>query len=230
MASARSTGWAEFISTVSHELKTPLTSIIAFTDILAKNQGGEKKDRNIDQLDIVKKSGQHLLTLINDLLDYSRLESGEVKIEREEFVVSDRLDENQIKEVTEDEIVAIRVKELSSLVETYLLKGGVIDTTSVDEDVDLDEEINALPLHEVRDFITTYNKYFMTNYKAEEFIISEEELNEKVAAGAGIGGGEVKPKKPGTFLKYAKKVAKGILKFAEPAVNLIKGKGYKFDD
>jgi signal transduction histidine kinase len=75
----------KFISTVSHELKTPLTSIIAFTDILSKHQGGEKQDRNIQQLDIVKKSGQHLLTLINDLLDYSRLESGEVKIEREEF-------------------------------------------------------------------------------------------------------------------------------------------------
>jgi signal transduction histidine kinase len=85
----------KFISTVSHELKTPLTSIIAFTDILTKNQGGEKKDRNIDQLDIVKKSGQHLLTLINDLLDYSRLESGEVKIEREEFVVSERVAEVQ---------------------------------------------------------------------------------------------------------------------------------------
>ena len=75
----------KFISTVSHELKTPLTSIIAFTDILSKHQGGEKEERNIKQLDIVKKSGQHLLTLINDLLDYSRLESGEVKIDREEF-------------------------------------------------------------------------------------------------------------------------------------------------
>ncbi|MEE8046579.1 MAG: HAMP domain-containing sensor histidine kinase, partial [Dehalococcoidia bacterium] len=85
----------KFISTVSHELKTPLTSIIAFTDILAKNQGGEKKDRNLDQLDIVKKSGQHLLTLINDLLDYSRLESGEVKIEREEFEVRELVSEVQ---------------------------------------------------------------------------------------------------------------------------------------
>jgi len=79
----------KFIATVSHELKTPLTSIIAFTDILSRNQGGPKKDRNMEQLEIVKKSGGHLLTLINDLLDYSRLESGDVKIDREEFAMAE---------------------------------------------------------------------------------------------------------------------------------------------
>ena len=79
----------KFIATVSHELKTPLTSIIAFTDILARNQGGSKKDRNIEQLEIVKQSGGHLLTLINDLLDFSRMESGEFKFEREEFAINE---------------------------------------------------------------------------------------------------------------------------------------------
>ena len=77
----------KFIATVSHELKTPLTSIIAFTDILSRNQHGSRKDRNIKHLKIVKKSGSHLLALINDLLDNSRFESGEVKIEREEFAI-----------------------------------------------------------------------------------------------------------------------------------------------
>ena len=79
----------KFIATVSHELKTPLTSIIAFTDILSRNQGGPKKDRNMEQLEIVKKSGGHLLTLINDLLDYSRLESGDVKIDRAELAMAE---------------------------------------------------------------------------------------------------------------------------------------------
>ena len=130
------------------------------------------------------------------------------------YIERDRLNENQIKEVTEDEIVTIRVKEFSKLVETYLLKGGVIDTTSIDEDVDLDEEINALPLHEVRDFINTYNRYFMTNYKVEEFIISEEELNEKVdMGGARVGTGVTGfsapiQKKPGTIKKFIAKVKK----------------------
>ncbi|MDA1279779.1 MAG: HAMP domain-containing sensor histidine kinase [Chloroflexi bacterium] len=79
----------KFISTVSHELKTPLTSIIAFTDILSRSQDGSKKERNLGHLEIVKKSGHHLLTLINDLLDYSRLESGEVSIDRETFEVGE---------------------------------------------------------------------------------------------------------------------------------------------
>lgn len=79
----------KFIATVSHELKTPLTSIIAFTDILSRNQGGAKKDRNVEQLDIVKKSGGHLLTLINDLLDFSQLEAGEVEFEHELLVMTE---------------------------------------------------------------------------------------------------------------------------------------------
>jgi signal transduction histidine kinase len=113
----------KFIATVSHELKTPLTSIIAFTDILSKNQDGEKKDRNLDQLEIVKKSGQHLLTLINDLLDYSRLESGEVKIEREVFSIR--------------ELVADVQKAMSPLLgskrQTFVFEGD-LDGQQVDMD------------------------------------------------------------------------------------------------
>ena len=74
----------KFLSTVSHELKTPLTSIIAFTDILSRNQSGEKEERNLHQLDIVKNNGNHLLNLINDLLDYSKIESGGVLLEKEQ--------------------------------------------------------------------------------------------------------------------------------------------------
>ena len=83
----------KFLSTVSHELKTPLTSIIAFTDILARNQAGQKKERNIQQLEIVKNNGNHLLTLINDLLDYSKLESGDVMLEKAPFELESLVDE-----------------------------------------------------------------------------------------------------------------------------------------
>ena len=83
----------KFLSTVSHELKTPLTSIIAFTDILSRNQAGEKKDRNMKQLDIVKNNGNHLLTLINDLLDYSKLESGDVKLDKQQFDIETVVEE-----------------------------------------------------------------------------------------------------------------------------------------
>ncbi len=85
----------KFLSTVSHELKTPLTSIIAFTDILSKHQHGDKKDRNLKQLDIVKNNGNHLLTLINDLLDVSKLQSGDVTLQLERFDIGQVISEVQ---------------------------------------------------------------------------------------------------------------------------------------
>ena len=75
----------KFLSTVSHELKTPLTSMMAFTDMLVKHQEGARKDKNLRHLGIIKKSGKNLQTLINDLLDFSRLESGGTNNQREEF-------------------------------------------------------------------------------------------------------------------------------------------------
>jgi len=120
-------------------------------------------------------------------------------------------------QMNEQKIVSIKVKEFTKMVETYLLKGGVIDTTSVNEDVDLNEEINALHLNEVRGFIETYNKWFLTNYRAEEFIISE-----KVDAAGAMGA---EPKKVGTIAK----IAKGISYATQPIRNFIKGKGMKMD-
>jgi len=158
-------------------------------------------------------------------------------------------------QMNEQKIVSIKVKEFTKMVETYLLKGGVIDTTSVNEDVDLNEEINALHLNELREFITTYNKWFATNHRAEEFILQVDE-GIKVSGGipirspgrgAGASNSAIKktkplmqdvspgadnsrrgdaPKKVGTIAK----IAKGINKLISPMKNLYKGKGYKFDD
>lgn len=78
-----------FLSAVSNELKTPLTSIIAFTDIVSRNQQGSMKDRNIEHLGVVSKSGNHLLALINDLLNFDQSKSGETQIKREPFSMAD---------------------------------------------------------------------------------------------------------------------------------------------
>jgi len=77
------------------------------------------------------------------------------------------------------------------MIETYLAKGGVVNTTSVNEDFDLDEEINALPLNEVREFIETYNKWFLTNYRAEEFIfqVNEDPYYAKIPPNAALQPG-----------------------------------------
>jgi len=96
-------------------------------------------------------------------------------------------------QMNEQKFVSIKVNEFATMVETYLSKGGVIDTSVVDQEIAESTEEGLplhqeLPLNEVRGFIETYNKWFLTNYRAEEFIISDE-LDE----GISLGGKQIKP-------------------------------------
>jgi hypothetical protein len=74
-------------------------------------------------------------------------------------------------QMNEQKSVSIKVQEFSSLVETYLAKGGVVGNIS--EAVKQVELNKSLRMNELREFITTYNLHFLTNYVAEEFIIKE---------------------------------------------------------
>ncbi|MFT6597002.1 ATP-binding protein [Cycloclasticus pugetii] len=74
-----------FIASMSHELRTPLNSIIGFTGIMLQGMSGEITDEQAKQLGIVKKSASHLLTLINDVIDVSKIESGVVSITNHNF-------------------------------------------------------------------------------------------------------------------------------------------------
>lgn len=75
----------EFVSTVSHELRTPLTAIKGYVDLLVSGQTGEMNPVQTEFLTLVQQSTRRLTTLINDMLDISRIESGRVEI-RQEFV------------------------------------------------------------------------------------------------------------------------------------------------
>lgn len=70
-----------FLFTMSHDIRTPMNAIIGFTDIAQKHI--DDKDKVIDALGKVRMSSNHLLTLINDVLDMSRIESGTVKVKEE---------------------------------------------------------------------------------------------------------------------------------------------------
>ena len=72
----------DFISTASHELRTPVTSIIGYTELLAEGDVGELSAPQRNLLDRVDRNGQRLLTLIEDLLTLSRVESAELGIDR----------------------------------------------------------------------------------------------------------------------------------------------------
>ena len=74
-----------FIASMSHELRTPLNSIIGFTGIILQGLTGEITEEQRKQLSIVKSSGSHLLALINDVIDVSKIEAGKVDLFIEEF-------------------------------------------------------------------------------------------------------------------------------------------------
>lgn len=74
-----------FLASMSHELRTPLNSILGFTGMLLMGLTGELNDEQKKQLTMVKKSATHLLNLINDILDISKIEAGKVTLSIEEF-------------------------------------------------------------------------------------------------------------------------------------------------
>jgi len=71
---------SEFLASMSHELRTPLNSILGFSDLLLRQTAGQLSDRQINYLDLIEKSGQHLLQLINDILVLSKIEAGKVEL------------------------------------------------------------------------------------------------------------------------------------------------------
>lgn len=80
-----------FLATMSHELRTPLNSIIGFTGILLKEYAGPLNDEQRKQLSMAKGSAHHLLQLINDVLDISKIEAGELVVSFSPFNFSSLL-------------------------------------------------------------------------------------------------------------------------------------------
>jgi len=78
-----------FLATMSHELRTPLNSIIGFTGMLLQELPGKLNDEQKKQLRMTQKSGRHLLSLINDILDLSKIEAGQLKLSVDRFKISD---------------------------------------------------------------------------------------------------------------------------------------------
>ncbi|MCC6747097.1 MAG: PAS domain S-box protein [Deltaproteobacteria bacterium] len=76
---------SQFLAMMSHELRTPMNSIIGFTGVLEQGLAGPLTGEQRKQLGIVRGAARHLLGLINDLLDLSRIESGKLVLSRERF-------------------------------------------------------------------------------------------------------------------------------------------------
>ncbi|MBI9075369.1 MAG: HAMP domain-containing histidine kinase [Desulfatibacillum sp.] len=79
---------SDFLSSVSHELRTPLNAIIGFSQVLQEEYFGGLNTKQKQYVNDILESGKHLLDLINDILDLSRVESGEMKLEVEPLLIS----------------------------------------------------------------------------------------------------------------------------------------------
>ncbi|MEM7449510.1 MAG: ATP-binding protein [Myxococcota bacterium] len=84
-----------FLANMSHELRTPLNSVLGFTSLLLRNAGQRFLDRDLDLLERVHKNGQHLLSMIDEILDLSKVEAGQTTLEKGPVALSELIEEIQ---------------------------------------------------------------------------------------------------------------------------------------
>ncbi len=123
-----------FIASMSHELRTPLNSIIGFTGVILKEMSGPLNDKQKDHLSRVNSSAKHLLSLITDVIDISKIEAGRVDIFSQEFflwelieealiTIQPQLNRKQLKletSISKDIVVVTDKKRLLQCVINYL--------------------------------------------------------------------------------------------------------------
>ncbi len=84
---------SQFLANVSHELRTPLNSIIGFSELLQEKAFGELNDKQSQYVKYVHSSGEHLLLLINNILDLSKIEAGRMELTLDEITLTELIEE-----------------------------------------------------------------------------------------------------------------------------------------
>jgi signal transduction histidine kinase/CheY-like chemotaxis protein len=92
-ANAANQAKSEFLANMSHELRTPMNAILGYSEMLVEDAQDSGQEDFIPDLQKINQAGMHLLSLINDVLDLSKIESGKVEVFPEEFEVSTLIDE-----------------------------------------------------------------------------------------------------------------------------------------
>jgi len=82
---------SEFLANMSHELRTPLNAIIGFSEVLQERMFGEMNEKQTEYIDDIHGSGKHLLSLINDILDLSKIEAGRMELDLATFSVPEAI-------------------------------------------------------------------------------------------------------------------------------------------
>lgn len=84
---------SDFLSAMSHELRTPLNAVLGFAQLLSQNKTGNLQADQLKYLDFINSSGKHLLRMINEVLDLSKIEAGKLELNREVFAIRPLIDE-----------------------------------------------------------------------------------------------------------------------------------------
>lgn len=84
-AEAANQAKSAFLANMSHEIRTPMNAILGFTDLLKRESGRYNSGESLKHLEIIQSSGKHLLDLINDILDLSKIEAGQMDMEQLHF-------------------------------------------------------------------------------------------------------------------------------------------------
>ncbi len=115
---------SEFLANMSHELRTPLNAIIGFSQVLREQLFGEVNEKQKEYLDDIVSSGNHLLALINDILDLSKVEAGQIELEVAPF---------SLREALERGVVMVRERATMDGVQVELATAPGVDIVTGDE-------------------------------------------------------------------------------------------------
>jgi len=115
---------SEFLANMSHELRTPLNAIMGFSQVLQQRLFGEINEKQEEYLDDILASGSHLLELINDVLDLSKIEAGQIELDVGRF---------SLREALERGVVMVRERAARNGVELSLALAADVDVVRGDE-------------------------------------------------------------------------------------------------
>ena len=123
-AEAANRAKSDFLANMSHELRTPLNHIIGFTELILDQNFGDLNETQAEYLGDVLTSGKHLLSLINDVLDLSKIEAGKLEIEPCQV---------ELRPLLENSLIMIKEKALKHGINVAVIVGDIPATIRADE-------------------------------------------------------------------------------------------------